>query len=251
MNILIVEDETAAARNLMALLKAEIPNVGEMAVLDSVASSIEWLRTNDAPDVIFMDIHLADGDAFNIFEQVEVTSPVIFTTAYDRYALEAFRFNSIDYLLKPIQAEDIHRSINKMTRLTGQELKDYINRTEVSMQKDKHIRNFLIPVRDKIMPISIEDIAFWHTEGERVNAYTFEGKHYPMDKSLDTITEILPENDFFRANRQFIVSRKTIKDLSVWYGNRLLVNVSVLTPEKIVISKNKTPEFKKWLAGFL
>jgi two-component system, LytTR family, response regulator LytT len=251
MNVLIIEDETAAARNLIVLLKAEIPMVGDMVILDSVAASIEWLRTNEAPDVIFMDIHLADGDAFNIFEQVEVTSPVIFTTAYDRYALEAFKVNSIDYLLKPIQAEDIHRSINKLTRLSGQELKDYVNRTEVSMQKERHIRNFLIPVRDRIMPLPVEEIAFCHTEGEKVNAFTFNGRHYPLDKSLDTLTEVLPSNEFFRANRQFIVSRKTIKDLSVWYGSRLQVNVSVSTPEKIIISKNKTPEFKKWLAGFL
>jgi two-component system, LytTR family, response regulator LytT len=251
MRILIIEDETAAVRNLMAILKAEIPAISEIVILESVAASTEWLRTNDPPDVIFMDIHLADGDAFNIFEQVEVASPVIFTTAYDRYALEAFKVNSIDYLLKPIQSGDLHRSLDKLRRLTGQELKDYLNRTAGSMQKEKMIKNFLIPVRDKIMPLPIEDIAFCHTEGEKVCAYTFNGRHYPLDKSLDTLTELLPANDFFRANRQFIISRKTIQDLSIWYGNRLSVNVTAVTPEKIIISKNKTPEFKKWLAGSL
>jgi two-component system, LytTR family, response regulator LytT len=249
MRVLIIEDETAAARNLKTLLKSELPSVGEMVVLDSVTSSVEWLKTNDAPDVIFMDIHLADGDAFNIFDQVEVASPVIFTTAYDRYALEAFRVNSIDYLLKPIQPGDLHRSLEKLRRLTGQDLQDYLLRTAGSMHKDNSIKNFLIPLRDKIFPLPVGDIAFCHTEGEKVSAYTFDGKHYPLDKSLDMLSVLLPGNDFYRANRQFIVSRKAIRDLSVWYGNRLLVNINIAAPEKIIISKNKTPEFKKWLAG--
>lgn len=249
MKILIIEDETAAARNLKALLRNEMPSAGEVIVLDSITSTVEWLMTNDAPDVIFMDIHLADGDAFTIFEKVEVASPVIFTTAYDQYALEAFRVNSIDYLLKPIQPADLHRALEKLRRLTGQELQDYLERTSDSAHRDKSVKNFLIPVRDKILPLPVLDIAFCHTEGEKVNAYTFDGRHYPLDKSLDLLTLMLPGSDFYRANRQYIISRRSIQDLSVWYGNRLLVNTIVSSPEKIVISKNKTPEFKKWLAG--
>jgi two-component system, LytTR family, response regulator LytT len=249
MKVLIIEDETAAARNLKALLKNEMPSLGEIVVIDSITLSVEWLKTNEAPDVIFMDIHLADGDAFNIFDQVEVASPVIFTTAYDRYALDAFKVNSIDYLLKPIQPADLHRALEKLRRLTGQELQEYLIRTAGSMVREKVVKNFLIPLRDKILPLPVSDIAFCHTEGEKVNAYTFDGKHYPLDKSLDLLSLMLSENDFYRANRQFIISRKTIQDLSIWYGNRLLVNTVVLSPEKIIISKNKTPEFKKWLAG--
>jgi two-component system, LytTR family, response regulator LytT len=249
MKTLIIEDETAAARNLTALLKSEMPSVGEIVVLDSITSSVDWLLKNEAPDVIFMDIHLADGDAFTIFEQVEVASPVIFTTAYDQYALDAFRVNSIDYLLKPIQPADLHRSLEKLRRLTGQELQEYLIRTTGSMNRERSVKNFLIPMRDKILPLPVVDIAFCHTEGEKVNAYTLDGKRYPLDKSLDLLSVMLPENDFYRANRQFIISRKSIQDLSVWYGSRLLVNTVVSSPEKIIISKNKTPEFKKWLAG--
>jgi two-component system, LytTR family, response regulator LytT len=249
MKILIIEDETAAARNLKALLSNELPSAGEIVVLDSITSSVEWLTSNDAPDVIFMDIHLADGDAFSIFDRVDVASPVIFTTAYDQYALEAFRVNSIDYLLKPIQPADLHRALEKLRRLTGQELQEYLIRTSGSIKREKAVRNFLIPVRDKILPLAVTDIAFCHTEGERVNAYTFDGKRYPLDKSLDLLSLLLPDCDFYRANRQFIISRKSIEDLSIWYGSRLMVNTVVSPPEKIVISKNKVPEFKKWLAG--
>jgi len=247
MKILIVEDETAAARNIESLIKTEMPSVEEMVILESVSSTVEWLRHNDPPEVIFMDIHLADGDAFSIFKQTEVTSPVIFTTAYDKYALEAFTVNSIDYLLKPIQPADLKRALEKLRRLSGQEKHDYISRTSGSMKRV--IKNFLISIRDKIMPLAVSEIAFCHTEGEKVSAYTFDGKHYTLDKSLDTLSEILPESDFIRANRQFIVSRKTIRDMSVWYGNRLLVNTSVATPEKIIVSKSRTSEFKKWLIG--
>lgn len=247
MRILIVEDETAAARNIRSLINAEMPYVDEMVILESVSSTVEWLRHNDPPEVIFMDVHLADGDAFSIFKQTEVTSPVIFTTAYDKYALEAFRVNSIDYLLKPIQPADLQRALEKLRRLSGQEKHDYIRRTSGSMKKV--IKNFLIPIRDKIMPLAVSEIAFCHTEGEKVNAYTFDGKHYTLDKSLDTLSELLPESDFIRANRQFIISRRTIRDMSVWYGNRLLVNISVAAPEKIIISKSRASEFKKWLTG--
>lgn len=249
MKILIVEDETAAARNLKALIRSEMPSVEEMIVLESVSSTVEWLRQNDPPAVIFMDIHLADGDAFSIFDQTEVTSPVIFTTAYDKYALEAFKVNSIDYLLKPIQSADLKRSLDKMQRLSAPEMVDYVKRTSGSMKRG--VKNFLIPVRDKILPLAITEIAFCHTEGEKVSAFTLDGKRYPLDKSLDTLAVMLPENDFFRANRQFIISRRTIKDMSVWYGNRLLINISPEPPEKIIISKSKTPEFKRWLTGLI
>lgn len=247
MKVLIVEDETAAARNLKALLDNAMPSIEEMVVLESVSSTVEWLSRNDAPSVIFMDIHLADGEAFTIFDQVEVTSPVIFTTAYDRYALEAFRVNSIDYLLKPIQPADLQRSLDKLRRFTCREMEDYVKRT--SSQIKKAVTSFLIPMRDKILPLAVSEIAFCHTGDDRVSAYTFDGKRYPLDKSLDTLTEMLPEADFYRANRQFLISRRAIKDLSVWYGSRLLVNLAATAPEKIIISKTKISDFKKWLTG--
>lgn len=249
MRVLIIEDETPAVRNLMSLLRTVEPLAEIAGITDSVSRSINWLKENTTPDIIFMDIHLADGDAFLIFEQTTVSSPVIFTTAYDRYALEAFRVNSIDYLLKPILAEDLKRALDKLKRLTHLELETYLHRTHQSIIHKNPLKNFLVPVRDKILPLSVADIAYCHTAGEKVSAYTFDGRVYPLDMSLDIIGTRLPDEDFFRANRQFIVARLAIADMAVWYGNRLSINLKVAVPERIIVSKSRVSLLKRWLAG--
>jgi two-component system response regulator LytT len=249
MKVLIVEDETAAVRNLRSMLRSIEPFAEIAGVTDSVNGTVEWLNSNNAPDIIFMDIHLADGDAFLIFDKVRVMAPVVFTTAYDRYALEAFRVNSIDYLLKPVQPVELKRSLDKFKRLTRIELDAYLDRTDKSMQHVTSLKNFLIPVRDKILPLSLNEIAFCHTAEEKVSAYTFDNRRYPLDKSLDVLSGMLPEENFFRINRQFIVSRNAVTDMLVWYGSRLSVNLSVETPEKIIVSKSRVPLLKKWLTG--
>ena len=221
MKALIIEDETAAALNLKAILKQAAPDIRVVDTLESVEESVDWLRANPQPDLLFMDIHLADGDSFRIFDAVEVTAPVIFTTAYDRYALEAFKVNSIDYLLKPLNAADVQRAL-----ALGQ----------------PH-------VRDKIIPLKREDIAFCYTCNEKVTAYTFAGASYPLDKTLEALQAVLPEADFFRANRQFIVARRAVKEISVWFGSRLSLSLVLETPERIVISKARVPEFKAWLTS--
>lgn len=249
MRVLIVEDETAAVRNLRSMLRSIEPLAEITGVTDSVNGTVEWLNTNNAPDIIFMDIHLADGDAFLIFDKVRVLAPVVFTTAYDRYALEAFRVNSIDYLLKPVQPGELKRSLDKFKRLTRIELDAYLDRTDKSVQHVSSLKNFLIPVRDKILPLALNEIAFYYTLEEKVSAYTFDNRRYPLDKSLDVLSGILPEENFFRINRQFIVSRNAVTDMTVWYGSRLSVNLSVETPEKIIVSKSRVPLLKKWLTG--
>jgi two-component system response regulator LytT len=249
MKVLIVEDETAAIRNLRSLLRTVEPMAEIVGITDSVYGTIEWLNSNNAPDIILMDIHLADGDAFLVFERIKVLSPVVFITAYDRYALEAFRVNSIDYLLKPIHPDDLKRAIDKFRRLSRIELDAYLTRTDRGLRQVSALRKFLIPVKDKILPLSLNDIAFCYTAVERVSAYTFDGRRYPLDKSLDILSGILPKEDFFRANRQFIIARNAITDMTVWYGNRLAVNLAVETPERIIISKTKVPVLKKWIAG--
>jgi two-component system response regulator LytT len=246
MRVLIVEDETAAVHNLRSLLKTVEPFAEIAGTTDSVAGTVEWLNNHNTPDLIFMDIHLADGDAFMIFDRIRILSPVIFTTAYDRYALEAFRVNSIDYLLKPIQRDELKRAIDKFRRLSRIELETYLSKTDRGMHHASALRNFLIPVKDKILPLSLGEIAFCHTAGEKVSAYTFNGRRYPLDKSLDVLSSILPEDEFFRANRQFIIARHAVTDMTVWYGNRLAVNLSVNTPERIIISKIRVPLLKKW-----
>lgn len=238
MKALLIEDETAAARNLAAVLREVAPGVQIVATLESVAESIEWLRSNPQPDLLFMDIHLADGDSFRIFGAVEVTAPVIFTTAYDRYALEAFKVSSIDYLLKPINADDVRRALEKLRRLTSGERLDYGSRVR-SLAAQRQEEVFLVRVRDRI--------AYCYTSNEKVTACDFDGETYPLDKTLEALQALLPERDFFRANRQFIVARRAVKEIAVWFGSRLTLHLTVDTPERIVISKARVPEFKTWL----
>lgn len=238
MKALLIEDETAAARNLAAVLREVAPGVQIVATLESVAESIEWLRSNPQPDLLFMDIHLADGDSFRIFGAVEVTAPVIFTTVYDRYALEAFKVSSIDYLLKPINADDVRRALEKLRRLTSGERLDYGSRVR-SLAAQRQEEVFLVRVRDRI--------AYCYTSNEKVTACGFDGETYPLDKTLEALQALLPERDFFRANRQFIVARRAVKEIAVWFGSRLTLHLTVDTPERIVISKARVPEFKTWL----
>lgn len=249
MRTVIIEDETAAAVNLKALLKASYPEIEVVALLESVTDVVEWFNANTSPELVFMDIHLADGNAFKIFDRVTIQCPIIFTTAYDQYALEAFKVNSIDYLLKPIATNDLQRAISKMKLLGKQELNEYSENIAqmVRIQNENH--TFLVSVRDKLVPLRSEEIAFCHTLNEHVTAYTFDNTALPMDKTLEATMSLLPKKSFFRANRQFIIARKAIKDISVWFGSRLAVNLIMDTPERIIISKARVPEFKQWLSA--
>jgi DNA-binding LytR/AlgR family response regulator len=255
MKILIIEDESAAARNLKAIVQKVLPESELLATLESIEESVEWFATHPSPDLLFMDIHLADGESFRIFDRTAIACPIIFTTAYDQYALEAFRVNSIDYLLKPIKEEELRRAIDKLARLSGSELaarRDGI--AEVARGRDETRgeggqRVFLIPMRDKIIPLRVEQVAFFYTTDEKVRATDLHGADYPMDRSLDRLSKVLSDADFFRANRQFIVSRESIADISVWFGSRLSLNLRVKTPERIVISKDRVPEFKRWFVN--
>lgn len=251
MNVLIIEDETAAAVNLQAILHSILPDCNVLDVLESIEESIEYFNDKSqlTPDLIFMDIHLADGESFRIFESVDITTPIIFTTAYDEYALRAFKVNSIDYILKPIKEDDLRHAIDKFTRLNRIERIDYKSRvnTMIETAKRDNQRVFLVHFKDKIIPLSIDDVAYFYTSNEKVTANTFSGERYAIDRTLEMLQSLLPEGEFFRANRQFIVARKAVKDIAVWFGSRLSLNLSVETPEKIIISKARVPEFKQWL----
>lgn len=245
MRILIIEDETAAAQNLQAILKKEAPEAEILGVLESVAESVEWLQSNPAPDLLFMDIHLADGESFRILDRTTVNAPIIFTTAYDQYALEAFRVCSIDYLLKPINAEDVRRALKKLALLSGGERAHYTEQVKQAVRR--YEETFLIHVRDKIIPLQRDRIAFCYTANERVTAYDYDGVAYPIDKTLEAMQAVLPEEEFFRANRQFIIARRAVREITVWFGSRLTLALTVDTPERIIISKARVPEFKAWL----
>lgn len=247
MRVLIIEDETAAAKNLSALLTKADPSIEVLDILETISDAIEWFTSNPAPDMVFMDIHLSDGRAFNIFDNVEVNAPIIFTTAYDQYALEAFKVNSIDYILKPIKEEDLSRALEKFRKLSRTEVEDYVERT--NSRFTNKVRSFLISVRDKLIPLAVEEVAYFYTAGEKVIAVNFEGKPFPVDRSLDHLGTMLDKDNFFRANRQFIISRDSINDISLWFGSRLCVNLKVEAPEKVIISKARVSDFKRWFMG--
>ena len=237
MKAVIIEDETAAVGSLKAILaQNSIIAIEVIAELESIEESVAYFREEPHPDIIFMDIHLADGSAFKIFEQVEIEAPVVFTTAYDEYALQAFQVSSIDYLLKPVTLASLERALSKLRRQTND-----------TIQKRHVIKSLLIMLTDKFYPLQVEEILYFYTMNEKVTAYTSDGKQHPVDRTLDTLSDQLDLKDFFRANRQFIIARKSIKDIDLWFGSRLSVNLTLPVPERIIISKTKTPVFKKWI----
>lgn len=248
MKAIIIEDETVAVNSLKVILSQnKITPIEVVAELESVEESVAYFRKNVHPDIIFMDIHLADGSAFKIFEQVEIKAPVVFTTAYDEYALQAFQVSSIDYLLKPITPASMERALNKFHLFDKEERLAHIRHTNQTIQDRHTLKNLLIMLPDKFYPLSVEDILFFYTSNEKVTAYTADGKKHPVDRTLDTLTEQLDNRLFFRANRQFIIARKAIKDIDLWFGSRLSVNLLIPVPERIIISKAKTPMFKEWI----
>ena len=250
MKVLIIEDETAAARNLQSMLETLEPGIEIVGITESIVDTVEWFESNESPDIVFMDIHIADGESFRIFDSIDITSPIIFTTAYDQYALKAFKVNSIDYLLKPLKEEELQHALDKWRRITNTERNEYHDRIGSLLAEQRRPSDtFLVHVKDKIVPLQASDVAFFYTSNERVTAHLFDGGCYPIDKTLEALQSSLSEHEFFRANRQFIVSRKAVKDLSVWFGSRLSLNLAVEIPERIIISKARVPEFKRWLTS--
>ena len=247
--VVIIEDETAAAVNLRNMLTSLIPDVEIVEVLESVEESVEFFSSDVDADVVFMDIHLADGDSFRIFSRVDISIPIIFTTAYDEYALEAFKVNSIDYLLKPFKEEDLKRAIDKLHRLTAAEHSSARERRNAMASEAvaESVQTLLVRYKDKIVPVKSEEVAFFYTSEDRVTVTTLDDRRYPVDKTLETLCQQLPSDRFYRANRQFIVSRAAVKDIVVWFGSRLALNLVVETPERIIISKARVSDFKQWL----
>lgn len=253
MNAIIVEDEILAAQNLKGILN-EIGTLDIIATLETVNETVAWFTLNESPDILFLDIHLADGSAFDIFDRVRINCPVIFTTAYDEYALKAFKVNSIDYLLKPIDINSVRRALDKYRRLAGMSEANNADLQNLIAYFKKNIvykNNFLVPVKgDKLIPLNAEDIAYFFIDYGTVKAFLYGGKIYTLDYTLDELAELLNPEMFFRSNRQFIISRKAVKDIDLWFNNRLSVNLIVHVPEKIMVSKARVPEFKKWFSGF-
>ena len=249
MKALIIEDEILASQALSKLINKVSPETEVVDVLQTISECKDWFKTHPMPDLIFMDIHLADGSSFAIFDKVNITCPVIFTTAYDEYALKAFEVNSIDYLLKPISKRDLERAMNKYNTLKGGTNDDYKALSEkIEELKPKYRKYFLLPERDKLIPLATKDIAYVCIDDKMVKIVAFDHKTYYTNQTLDELLEQLDASAFFRANRQYIVAREAIKDVSVWFGNKLALNLIVEVPDKIIISKASVSEFKQWFA---
>ena len=261
MKTVIIEDEKAAVRNLTSLLNEVKPEAEIIAILDSNKSTIEWFDIHPMPELVFMDIHLADGSAFEIFDHISITCPIIFTTAYDEYALRAFKVNSIDYLLKPIGKEDIEHAFEKLDNLQDtipengsrrenkeEELLHLIH----SLKKQENYKtHFLIPIKgDKLLPVSIDMIQLFYIKDCQVKAVLTDGMEYNFSLTLDELVDCLNPSLFFRVNRQFLISREAIKDIDLWFNSRLSINLrhSRMT-EKILVSKARVAEFKEWFSS--
>jgi len=253
MKVLIIEDESGVAQNLCDLLQEIEQGIEILAIIESVKEAVEWFENNPKPELGFFDIRLADGDSFEIFEKVKIDFPVIFTTAYDEYALRAFKVNSIDYLLKPIDKDSLLVSLDKYNsiykkndRIDNETLLKIIKDLRHTDQK-KYKRSFLVYIKDKILPIAVEDIAYFYLENELVFCITHKNEKYVIDQYLDKISSQTNPEDFFRANRQYIVSRKAVRAAVNFFHRKLKLNLSPSPPNDVFISKTKAAIFKKWL----
>lgn len=249
MRVLIVEDETAAYENLVDILREVAPEIQVAGNTESVTQTVQWLQANPAPELIFMDIHLSDGSAFNIFDKMELETPIVFTTAYDRYAIEAFRVNSIDYLLKPIREEDIKHALEKYGKLNRQDILHYLAQLTRLAPAPKYKDKLLIPYKDKLLPVNLKDVSCFYTSDKNTSVYLKDGSSYPFAKTLEQLMPSLDPSNYIRANKQFIINRDSITNITIWFDNRLLVTLDVEVPERIYVSKNKAAEFKAWLVN--
>jgi len=249
MNVLIVEDEALAADRLEKILKEITPEITVLAKLGSIKESVKWLMLNSA-DLIFLDIQLSDGLSFSIFDQVAVQTPVIFTTAYDQYAIKAFQLNSVSYLLKPIRKNDLAESLQKYKSLKAAFSIDFEGLlSAIQGRKSEFRKRFLIQVADKFRKVEIEEIAYFYTTDGIVFLKTFDGFSYPADTSLDNLESTVDPAQFYRINRKYFVSMKSISQMFAWSRSRIKLVLKPLVDDdnETIVSIDRSNEFKKWL----
>jgi len=251
MTVLIIEDEQATARRLENLLKEVEPGIIILEILDSIESAVNWYNSNAQPDLVFQDIHLADGSCFEIFKQVTVKAPVIFITAYDQYAIDAFSVNSIDYILKPVKKEKLAESISKFKTVwqnAGTPPIDYTALADM-IRKKEYQKRFVVRYGQKIKAVEISDIAYFFTESGNNFFRTFKNNTYPLDFSLDKLEEIVDPSKYYRINRQFIVNIKAIKEMYTYSKSRVKLELEPPCEFDTIASTERSGDFKKWLAG--
>ena len=253
MKAVIIEDENSAVLNLEHLLKIIEPHIQFIEVIDTVNDAIEFFKKENEYDIVFMDIHLADGNSFEILKEIEPIAPIIFTTAYDQYAIEAFKVNSVDYLLKPIQENELKKAIDKFKKsqpstqstFSPEQVKGLLDL--LHGEKKSFRQSFLVQKGDTLTPVASKDFAFFFIQNGVVRGMTNKNIIYHLDGKLEDVENELNPEDFFRANRQYLVQRSAINNLSIYFNGRLIVNVFPEANEKIVVSKANAPKFKSWL----
>lgn len=252
MNALIIEDEKLAADRLERLISKVSTEVRVVAILKSVEEAVSYLQ-NQTPDLIFLDIHLSDGNSFGIFEQVQVTSPIIFTTAYHEYALKAFKVNSIDYLLKPIDENALSAALDKLRQLKNESPIGSMGEIEalISMMKKQEItyrQRFLVAFGNKIKTVKTADMAYIFAADRAVFLVDREGSRYVLDEPLDHLQDALDPTSFFRVNRAFLVGIDAIEQMHSYSRSRIKIELNPPCPKECIVSTEKTPDFKGWLS---
>lgn len=250
MNVIIIEDEKPSARRLQRMLKTL--SLEAETMLHSVEESLEWFQNNQHPDLIFLDIQLSDGLSFEIFETLDINSAVIFTTAYDEYALQAFKLNSIDYLLKPIDEDDLKTAVTKFKDRTPQKQSvtlDFndIKKLLVNPIEREYKKRFSVKVGQHLKLINIEDIECIYSENKGTYAYTNEGRNYLLDLTLDQLEDELEPHQFFRVSRKFYVHINAIKDIISYTNSRLQIKLNHFNEQEIIVARERVRDFKDWL----
>ncbi|MCB0835110.1 MAG: response regulator transcription factor [Bacteroidetes bacterium] len=254
MKVLIIEDENSAAKRLEKLIKEIEPTFEIVETLDSVEGAVEWLENNEDPELIFMDIHLSDGSSFEIFKETHIKVPVIFTTAYDEYAIQAFKVNSVDYLLKPIKKQELRESLDKFFSV----YRDHSSGNAVDIQQllaslknpsEEFQKRILIKYGQHIKAIEISETAYFYVDSRITFMKTHGGKNYPVDYNLDQLEGILDPKQFFRINRKFIINIDAISQMYAYSKSRVKVELIPDADDETIVSSERSSSFKKWLTG--
>jgi len=250
MKVLIVEDEVPAQMQLERLLKTHFPDTEIVAVLTSIEKAADWLAVN-APDLIFMDVELSDGQCFEIFKRVEVKAPVIITTAYDQFAIKAFKVNSVDYLLKPIESTEFVKAVEKSSRLSKSVVND-LKALEELLKKStprEYKKRFITKQNDQIIVLQVEEIAFFYAEDKATFIVSRSGKRYFSEYSLDNLEDQLDPKSYFRLSRGCIANIQSVKSVSKHFNSRLKIKLEPALIESILVSRIRVPDFLNWLEG--
>jgi DNA-binding LytR/AlgR family response regulator len=252
MKVLIIEDEIKTAKELKRLIEGLDDTIKIIDILPSVKSAVQWFKDHPSPDLVFSDIQLADGLSFEIYRQVPVNAPVIFCTAFDEYAIQAFQANSIDYLLKPIDENKLQQSLEKYKKLKSffdPGTDNYpTNLSRLAGQMDNTFkRTILVYLREKIIPVKTNEIAYIHAANGLVNLVTGQDHKYACQYTMEQLESMLDPQQFFRTNRQYLINREIIQAVEHYFNRRLFLKVNCPVPEKIIISKIKATEFLQWM----